>query len=201
MLTTNIPLFLIPFLATTQALEPMLRSLDAILVEPREPASSPSPTPFLKHLDLRQAAAQAAAPDPAAVAPAAAAPAAVAPAAAAPAAGVGGAGNAPAAAQPAAGVQANPETTLMVQTVVGGVTTTVPIVYTQTFGAAASTPPVSVGSIGMGTLTGKIGVVKTQDAKSDAVALGKRRAGQEMAVVLISGLAILVGGLVGVAIL
>ena len=168
------------------------RSLDAVLVEPQEPATSPSPTPFLhnldlrdavsvspyiKHLDLRQvAAAQPAAAQPAgakaaapvpANQPAAAVPAA-APAQGAPVAGVGG-GGAPAAAQPAPGAQANPVTTIQVETVVGGVTKTVPKVYTQTFGAAGVAPSVSSGSIGLGTLTGKIGVVKTDQAKSDAI--------------------------------
>lgn len=59
----------------------------------------------------------------------------------------------------------------MAQTVVGGVTKQVPKVYTQTFGAASSAPPVLTGTIGLGTLTGKVGVVKTKDAKSDAVPL------------------------------
>ena len=162
------------------------RSIDAVLVEPQEPAVSPLPTtfiqnldlqdapstdPYVKHLDLRQvAAAQPAAAQPAAqqAAAPAVAPAAAPAAAGAPVAGVGG-GGAPAAAQPVAGAQANPVTTIQVETVVGGVTKTVPKVYTQTFGGAGAAPSVSSGSIGMGTLTGKIGVVNTDSAKSDAM--------------------------------
>lgn len=193
----DLSLFLLPFLAITQVLaeprfpspKPMPRALDAVLVEPPSSRStsslSPTPTPFLQHLDLRQVAA---------AQPAAAAPVAAAPAAAAPAAGVGGAGAAPAAAQPAAGAQANPVTTIMVATVVGGVTTQVPKVYTQTFGAAVSAPPVQSGEIGLGTLTGKIGVVKTSEAKNDAVPVGGRIPAGEMMVVLVAGLAAVVGG-------
>ena len=177
------------------------RDLDAILIDPPStPPISPAP-PHLKHLDLRQVAAPAAAQPAAgqnaaapaaqpaagqnAAAPAAqpaanqnAAPAAapVAPAAApaAPAAGVGGAGAAPAAAQPGANAQANPVTTVQVVTVVGGVTKTIEQLYTQSFAGAATSVPVKSGSIGMGTLTGKVGVVKTQDAKSEGVAVGAR---------------------------
>ena len=36
-------------------------------------------------------------------------------------------------------------------------------------GGAASATPVKSGAIGMGTLTGKVGVVNTKDAKSGAV--------------------------------
>ncbi|KAL9125381.1 MAG: hypothetical protein Q9217_005404 [Psora testacea] len=92
-----------------------------------------------------------------------------APPAPAPLPGVGG-GAGQAGAQPAPGAQANPVTTIYVQTVVGGVTTTVPELYTQSFGDGVSAPPVQTGSIGMGTLTGEIGVVKTGQAKSDATA-------------------------------
>ena len=52
---------------------------------------------------------------------------------------------------------------------INGVTTTTAQVYTQSFGAAVSAPPVSTGSIGLGTLTGQIGVVKTGSAKSEGV--------------------------------
>ena len=226
MRTTNIPIFLLPFLATTQVLaqtpfakpRPIPRAIDAVLIEPGPSLDSPSPTttPFLQHLDLRQVAAPAAAPAnaqanpaanaqpaPAAKAPAApaAAPAAAAPAPAAPAAGVGGAGAAPAAAQPPAGAGANPVTTIQVATVVGGVTKTVASVLTQTFGPAESAPAVQSGSIGLGTLTGQVGVVKTKDAKSDAVTSGKTWGGMEMCVVVISGLAALGGGVLGIAIL
>ncbi|KAL2049524.1 hypothetical protein ABVK25_010211 [Lepraria finkii] len=64
---TNIPIFLLPFLATTQVLaqtpfakpRPIPRAIDAVLIEPRPSLDSPSPTPtpFLQHLDLRQVAA------------------------------------------------------------------------------------------------------------------------------------------------
>ena len=222
------------FAVTTQVLsEPRIptpksfpRSLEAVLIDsmPSPAPTSPTPTPFLKHLDLRQVAAPAAAPaaaQPAAnnpnaaapvAAPAANNPNAAAPAAApvapqpapaapgAPAAGVGGAGAAAPAAQPAPGAQANPVTTIQVETVVGGVTKTVPEVYTQTFGAVASAPPVLTGSIGLGTLTGKIGVLKTQDAKkNDGVAVGKGIPISEMLVVLVAGVAALGGGVVGIA--
>ena len=141
-------------------------------------------------------------PAPAAKAPAAPAVApAAAPAPAAPAAGVGGAGAAPAAAQPPAGAGANPVTTIQVATVVGGVTKTVASVLTQTFEPAGSAPAVQSGSIGLGTLTGQVGVVKTKDAKSDAVISGKTWGGMEMCVVVISGLAALGGGVLGIAIL
>ena len=130
----------------------------------------------MKHLDIRQqAAAQQQQAAPVAGAQQQAAPAAnanqqaAAPAAApaAPVAGVGG-GGVPAA-QPAAGAQANSVTTEMIQTVVGGVTKQVQHVFTQSFAAAATPPPVKTGTIGMGTLTGKIGVVKTNEAKSEGM--------------------------------
>lgn len=218
---TDIPIFLLPFLATTSVLaqtpsakpRPIPRALDAILLEPAPSSStpSPSPTPFLNHLDLRQVAAAPAANGaqanppaapvpanaPAAPAPAAAVP--VAPAAA-PAVGVGGAGAAPAAAQPVAGALANPVTTIMVQTVVGGVTKQVPKVYTQTFGAAVSAPAVLTGTIGLGTLTGKVGVVKTQHAKSDAVSAIRGAVGMEVLGILGAWAVGMVvgGGLLGV---
>lgn len=230
MLINSAPLLFLPVLAASQALsalsKPTPRSLDAILLEPREPAPSSSPTRFPKHLDLRQAPAaavppvvapaagaqqQAAAPAttvpaagaqqqaaaPATTTPAAGAqqPAAV-PAPAAPAAGVGGAGAAPAAAQPAAGAQANAVTTVMVNTVVNGVTQQVASVFTQIQGAGAGgdAPAVQTGSIGMGTLTGKVGALKTRQAKSDAVAAGKGWSRREMLVGVIVGLGILMGG-------
>lgn len=80
-----------------------------------------------------------------------------------------------------------------------GVPTQVPKVYTQTFGAGASAPPVQSGEIGLGTLTGKIGVVKTHDAKSGAVAVGRDVAWGHLAVVLVAGLAALGGGVLGIA--
>ena len=146
---TAIPIFLLPFLASVPTFAskhipnaaPIPRSLDATLVDPRESAPSPTPTPQIKHLDLRQVAAgvggagNVAAPaQPAAQAPAAA----VAPAAAAPAA-------------------AEPDPTDSPTVAAGG---------------AASATPVKSGAIGMGTLTGKIGVVNTKDAKNGAVGNG-----------------------------
>ena len=175
--------------------------------------------PHLRRLELRQAVAAPAAPvaanpaqaaNPVAapgqaapiapnVAPAAA-PAPVAnpapvnnPNAAAPVAGVGG-GAVPGA-QPGANAQANPVTTIMVQTVVGGVTKQVPVAFTQTFGAGASAPAVQSGEIGLGTLTGKIGVVKTSEAKSDAVARGGERRGKDLLVLLATvGVGMGIGG-------
>lgn len=201
---SNIPIFLLPFLATTQVLarinlakpRPTPRVLDAILVDPA--TISPKPTPILQHLDLRQAAAPAPAPAPAAPAPAPAAPA---PAAGAPAAGVGGAGAAPAAAQPPANAGANSVTTQQITTVVGGVTKVVNTIITETSGAGVTAPPVQSGSIGLGTLTGSIGVVKTQDAKSDAIIKGPRWGIGEVGLVVVTGLAALGGGVLGLAML
>ena len=210
---SNTAIFLLPFLATTQVLarinlakpRPTPRDLDAILVDPA--TISPKPTPFLQHLDLRQAAAPAPAPAapvpapapaPAAPAPAPAAPA---PAAGAPAAGVGGAGAAPAAAQPPANAGANSVTTQQITTVVGGVTKVVNTIITETSGAGTTAPAVQSGSIGLGTLTGSIGVVKTQDAKSDAIIKGSRWGIAEVGLVLVTGLAALGGGVLGLAML
>ena len=201
----DIRILLLSLLTSTQVLsEPRFpspksipRSLEAVLIQQTSTSSqptSPNPTPILRHLDLRQVAA------PAAAQPAAAQPAAAQPAAAAPAAGVGGAGAAPAAAQPQPGAQADPVTTIQVQTVIGGVTTQVPQLYTQTFAAGASAPPVLTGTIGLGTLTGKIGVVKTQDAKkSDAVTMRREVPVAEMMVVLVAGIMALSGGVLGIA--
>jgi len=209
----DIPAFLLPFILATEALADsprfpvprgVPRDLDAVLIEPA-PSPSPAPTPFLKYLDLRQLAVAQPAAAPAAPAPAAPAVApAVAPAAApiapaAPVAGVGGAGAAPAAPQPTPGAQANPVTTIIVNTIVGGVTKQVPQVFTQIFGAIPSSPPVQSGEIGLGTLTGKVGVVKTHDAKSDAVAIGRNIAWGNVAVVLVAGVAALGGGVLGIA--
>ena len=187
---STIPIYLLPFLATTQVLaridhahpKPTPRNLDAILIDP--PTSSPSPTPILQHLDLRQAAAPAAAP-----------------AAGAPAAGVGGAGAAPAAPQPPANAGANSITTQQITTVVGGVTKVINTIITETSGAGTTAPAVQSGSIGLGTLTGQVGVVKTQDAKSDAVVVGVRWGVGEMGMVVVSALAALGGCVGGLALL
>lgn len=165
---------------------PVPRALDGILVEPTPSTSSASETskpllkhldlreyiptvPYLKHLDIRQQAAPVAGAQQQAAPAANANQQAAAPAAApaAPVAGVGG-GGVPAA-QPTPGAQADSVTTEMVPTVIGGVTKQVQHVFTQTFGAVASPPAVKTGTIGMGTLTGKIGVVKTDHAKSEAI--------------------------------
>ncbi|KAL9629677.1 MAG: hypothetical protein Q9164_006774 [Protoblastenia rupestris] len=247
----KLQLFLFPFLVTTtSALLPSKharatpRSLDAVLVEPQEPAPSPSSSPFIRHIDLRdttpaapflkhlvlrQVAAQPAAnaqaqpagnaqarpvagaqaqPNtnaqaaPPTVNQAQAAPAPnVAPAPpdpVAPVAGVGGGGAA--VPQPPAGATANPVTTINVVTVVGGVTQTIPKAFTQSFGAGESGPPVQSGTIGMGTLTGNIGVVKTNNAKSDAISTtGGRGVGGAIVGILVSWMAIMVvgGGIIG----
>lgn len=138
MRVTTITILILPFLASVPTLASnhpqngaqIPHPLEAILVEPPESVSSPTPTstPHIKHLDLRQVAA-----------------------------GVGGAGAAPAAAQPAAAAQAEPDPTDSPTVAAGG---------------AASATPVKSGAIGMGTLTGKVGVVNTKDAKSDAVGNG-----------------------------
>ena len=102
----------------------------------------------------------------------------------APVAGVGGGGGA-APLQPKPGAQANPVTTAEIETVVGGVTKMVPTVYTQTFAGGVQAPSVKSGSIGMGTLTGKIGVVKTDQAKSDALPIiaGPGRMGTTLGII------------------
>ena len=74
-----------------------------------------------------------------------------------------------------------------------GITTKVPKISTQTFGAAGSVPPVQSGEIGLGTLAGKIGMVKTQDAKSGAVAVGRVVQRGNVGVVLVARVAALGG--------
>lgn len=146
--------FLLPFLASVPTLAsnhipraaPIPRSLDVILVEPREPAPSPTPAPGIKHLDLRQVAA-----------------------------GVGGAGNAAAPAQPApvAGVApavAPAAAAPVAPAAAAGAAATTSLTAAE--GGLASATPVKSGAIGMGTLTGVIGVVSTKDAKNDAVGNG-----------------------------
>ena len=90
------------------------------------------------------------------------------PAVAAPVAG-GGGGAGPAAAQPAPGAVANGVSVIEITTVVDGVTKVVPSTFSQDFAADRSAPPVQTGTIGLGTLTGRIGVVKTGHAKSEAM--------------------------------
>lgn len=73
--------------------------------------------------------------------------------------------------------QVSPVTTVQVFSVIGGVTQQVPFVYTQKFSSFPSQGPTPAkGEIGMGTLTGKIGVVNTAAAKkggaSQKIAIG-----------------------------
>ena len=139
--------------------------------------------PGVPRLELRQAVAAAPVANPAAPAaqPAGAAAAPVGGGAAAPVnpAAPAAVNPAPAAANPAAPAagqpvttpptQANPVTQVMENTVVGGVTKQVPVMFTQTFAnSLTSVEPVQSGSIGMGTLTGSIGVVKSSTAKGGA---------------------------------
>ena len=74
--------------------------------------------------------------------------------------------NLPVGAAPAttlAPTQMSPVTTVWSATVIGGKTTNVQVAYTQTFASAPGQGPSPlVGSIGMGTLTGQVGAVKTQ---------------------------------------
>ncbi|KAL9099571.1 MAG: hypothetical protein Q9163_004951 [Psora crenata] len=260
---TDLSLLLLPFLASRiSALLPSHharatpRSLDALLVGPREPTPSSSPSllsdrdlwtpvptvPYLRHLDLRQVApvqpaanaqippaanaqvtpaanAQVTPAANAQVTPAAnakvppAANAQVPPAAnaevppaepvpVAPVAGVGG-GGAAGAAQPAPGTQVNPVTTVNVETVIGGVTTVVPGVFTQNFGLGPTLPPVETGSIGMGTLTGEIGVVRTDQAKNGAIStIGERSAGAAAMGILACWLSVMAvgGGIIGIGV-
>lgn len=74
-------------------------------------------------------------------------------------------------------------------------------IITETSGAGATAPAVQSGSIGLGTLTGQIGVVKTQDAKSDAIIIGPRMGIREVGMVVVTGLAALGGGVLGLAML
>ena len=86
----------------------------------------------------------------------------------APAVGVGGAGAAPPAAQPAAKnpTQVPTVTSYQATTYVNGVAKQVPIVYTQLFSSIPSQGPTPMpGTIGLGTLTGSVGVVRTSEAK------------------------------------
>ena len=115
----------------------------------------------------------------------------------------GGGGTGPAGAQPAPGAQANPVTTIQVQTVIGGVTQTVPQVFSQGFGSGPSAPPVQTGSIGMGTLTGQIGVVKTDQAANDAIStIGGRGVGGAVLGILMGWVAVMAfgGGILGLSI-
>ena len=74
-------------------------------------------------------------------------------------------------------------------------------IITETSGAGATAPAVQSGSIGLGTLTGSVGVVKTSEAKSDAVIKGPRWGIREVGMVGFSGLVALGGGVLGLVIL
>lgn len=57
----------------------------------------------------------------------------------------------------------------MEQTVIGGVAKQVPVVYTQKFSSVPSQGPTpQKGEIGLGTITGKVGVLQTAKAESGA---------------------------------
>ncbi|KAI9816884.1 MAG: hypothetical protein M1827_001529 [Pycnora praestabilis] len=69
--------------------------------------------------------------------------------------------------------QVDPVTTLWLATVVNGVTTAVQVVYSQAFSSVPSQgPSPASGQIGMGTLTGVIGVLRTDEARNGAMRLG-----------------------------
>ena len=56
-------------------------------------------------------------------------------------------------------------TTQWIETTIGSLVTWVPHVYTQTFaGTPGQLPEPGNGEVGMGTLTGQVGVTKTVDA-------------------------------------
>ena len=74
-------------------------------------------------------------------------------------------------------------------------------IITETSGAGTTAPAVQSGSIGLGTLTGSIGVVKTSEAKSDAIITRPRWGVGEVGLVVVTGLAALGGGVLGLAIL
>lgn len=58
---------------------------------------------------------------------------------------------------------------MTVNSVIGGVTKQVPIVYTQKFSSIPDQGPTPAkGVIGLGTLTGKIGVINTAEAKKSS---------------------------------
>ena len=65
--------------------------------------------------------------------------------------------------------QVPPVTTVNVFSVVGGVTKQVPIVFTQKFSSVPTQGPTPAkGVIGLGTLTGEVGVVNTDAAKKSS---------------------------------
>lgn len=175
---TTIPIFLflfssLPPTLSAKKLTPIPRSLDAVLVEPpsSSPTPTPTPTPHVKHLDLRQVAA-----------------------------GVGGAGNAAAApAQPPAAAPAAPKAPAPAPAPAPAAAPAAAVDPTDSptvaAGGAASATPVKSGAIGMGTLTGVIGVVNTKDAKSGGAVGNRDGLGVEvLGIAVCWAVGILVGG-------
>ena len=114
--------------------------------------------------------AAAAQPAPAAPVPGAAAPV-VAPAAPVP--GVGGAGAAPPAVLPSEPGQVPSVTVFMQKTIIAGATQQIPVTYTQKFSDVPSKgPSPTSGKIGLGTITGSVGAVRTDEAKQAAAKSG-----------------------------
>ncbi|KAI9718449.1 MAG: hypothetical protein M1812_004170 [Candelaria pacifica] len=73
--------------------------------------------------------------------------------------------------------QASPVTTIFEPTMINGVSTQVAVVYSQQFSSVPNQGPTpAAGSIGMGTLTGAVGAVKTQ-ATNGAVTVMKGSVG------------------------
>lgn len=202
----TISLFLLPALVYSQAAAP----------SPSITSPTTTSTPA-SYLELRQVAAPApvpvAAPKPNPAAPAAA-PVAPAPVGGAPVGGAAAPVNpaaapaavnpapvaanpaAPAAGQPVttAAVQANAVTTVMENTIVGGVSKQIPVVYTQKFaGSLTSVEAVQSGSVGMGTLTGSVGVVKSSAAMAGRMGFGNGRMEGWGGMVVVVGAGVVVG--------
>ncbi|KAK4935109.1 hypothetical protein LTR10_023780 [Elasticomyces elasticus] len=69
--------------------------------------------------------------------------------------------------------QISPVTTYLANSYIGGVATQVAVVYTQTFAAVPDQwPSYTAGSIGLGTLTGTIGVVKSKRSLPTQMPMG-----------------------------
>lgn len=201
---STIPLFLLPSIALSQTITspPTTQPTD-------QPLSIQTAHP---NLELRQAAVPVAqaAPQPNNAAPAApvvAAP--VGGGAAAPVNAPAAANPAPVAANPAAPAagqpvtvaagQPNPVTTVMVNTIVGGVSKQIPVAFTQTFAnSLTAVDAAQSGSVGMGTLTGSVGVVKSSAAKAGVTGRGK---GLGWGVTLLMGLVGMGAGLARVFVL
>ncbi|OCK80409.1 hypothetical protein K432DRAFT_297765, partial [Lepidopterella palustris CBS 459.81] len=90
--------------------------------------------------------------------------------------------------------QVSPITTQWVESVINGVATWIEIIYTQTFAAVPEQlATAGKGEIGMGTLTGQVGVTKTYGGGGAAVETGRVWARG----VVVAGAVVVVGGLVG----